>query len=193
MVDKKTLTQRTEDLFREILLKCFVQDDEVDTRVGIYAEIRSREKTKDANERAALKDVEKKFNDARYIELIVMYDDFAKEIKKNKGNYDLFEEELKEDKKPLLDENAPLFDLVFNTKKIKELSLAFEGDEFADYLKIKAFEFENRHYVLLKNKANNKEQYYFYLANYDKDNNLKERLVPVKDETLVRFFKDLGY
>lgn len=193
MVNQKTLKQRIESLFREILLKCFDSNDEVDTRVGIYAEIRSKEKTRDMDEKAALKEVEKKFNNASFVELSVMYDSYTKENKNNSISYEPVEEENKMPNPQPIDKNAPLYNLVFNTRRVKDLSLYIEGNEACEYFKIKDFVFENKHYVLLKNKENKVEQYYYYSANKDDDDNLKERLVPIKDESLVRFFKDLGY
>ena len=192
MNDKKQLKQITDDLVREILLKSFIDGDEVDTRVNIYSALRQKEKTKDPNIKAAVKEAEKIFNDASYLDLIVMHVNYLDDLKDPRVSYDPFEEEKKEEEPSMIDENAPLYDLVFVNKRIKECSLYLEGDEENEYIKLKTFDFEGKHYVLLKNKVTEEEKYYFYACGRDSKDELKEKLVPLNDEGLIKFVEQLG-
>ena len=184
MTAMKTYDERAKQLVRDIILKCFVKDDEVDTRVAIYSAFRQKEKTKDANEKKLIKEVEKEFNSASFEELEAIYNEFSH------SSFISSFDNSKEESSPKNNKKGALFDYVFK-KKTKECPLYFEGREEVLFIKLKTFSFEGKYYALLKSKDDNTTLYFYYTYFIESDDNFKERLVPLTDAVLINIFEQL--
>ena len=87
--------------------------------------------------------------------------------------------------------NGKVFQTIFATKNNKPFTLYIGGTNAHEFRKIKSFEFENEYYALLKDTLKEQNAYFKYTVEYI-DNEIKEKLIPVKDEQLLKLFKFLN-